>query len=71
MDKLEEFLGISACDCYREWCQFFGGGIGEYGESFSRKQLEQELKDLENGEELVKKVRAHLTGLLDNSRNHG
>jgi hypothetical protein len=68
MEELEHYLGIRPCDCLRPYCQFFGGGFGEYGMSFSRTDIEQELDALANAEETVIKVREHLKSLLTNQQ---
>lgn len=55
--KIEEILSLEPCDCGRPWCQFFGAGIGEYGQSFSREEIE----DLLEG---MPKIERHLRAIL-------
>lgn len=42
---MEEYLSIKGCNCGRSYCDFFGAGIGERGQSFSRKDVEEMLRD--------------------------
>lgn len=60
MDELESLLDLEACDCGREWCQFFNPAEGEWGASHSRKYVEGVLKDLP-------KVQKHFEKLLKES----
>lgn len=57
----DKILSIHPCDCGKFGCDFFGPGFGEYGESFSRKELEEFLKGLPEMETHLKKLLAHET----------
>jgi len=57
MDDLKELLTIDKCNCGREYCDFFGGGVGDNGSSFSKEEIEEMVK-------ILPKVTAHLEKLL-------
>lgn len=43
---IEQILNWEKCNCGRGWCLVFDGGIGEYGESLSRHELEYTVTSL-------------------------
>jgi len=69
MDELNGLLALHKCDCGREWCNFFAPGVGEYGASYSREQVEYLLKELDETEGLIPKLREHLKTELSKETN--
>lgn len=41
----DEILSMYKCDCPRYHCDYFAPGEGEYGVSYSRKDVKELLKD--------------------------
>lgn len=39
MSHIDDLLTLKKCDCGRSYCDFFAGGVGEYGQSFSKKEV--------------------------------
>jgi hypothetical protein len=68
--NLENIETLHKCDCVRPHCDFFNGAEGESGYSYSRIEVENNLRDLkENGVRKVKKAIKHLESLLTPSNN--
>lgn len=38
--EIDELLDMYKCDCGRSYCEFFAPGLGDWGSSFSRQELE-------------------------------
>lgn len=63
MDELES---LHVCDCGREYCQFFAPDVGEWGQSYSRKQIES---IIEKTPKIIKHLKSELNK-LDTKPNH-
>lgn len=64
ISDIEEFLTIEPCNCGRSYCKFFSGLLGPRGESFSIKDIEWIISDLEETKKQIPKSIKHLKKLL-------
>lgn len=54
-------LNLECCYCGREYCDFFNGAVGDYGESYSIQDVEEYLKELPA-------IKAHLEKELEKAK---
>jgi hypothetical protein len=61
---IEVTESVHSCNCGRNWCEFFDGGVGERGMSFSKESLQSELDGIPKEIERLERLKSHLTKLL-------